>query len=257
MADMLPDNASVLQVSCAGKKFCRHYGRLFRYGITDALRFFLKQPPVPFLRKEEFWALDAISFSVDKGEAVAIVGSNGSGKSTLLRLCAGLFEPDVGSVVSHGSVGLILAALAGLHPKLTVSENAMLAMALNGIGASVAKTHIPGILTFAGLSSLAHAPTGTLSPGMALRLGFAASTAVTPDLLLIDEVLAVGDAQFKDMCIERLKNIKSRAAIVFVSHNFDLVKKLADRIIVLEKGRVVFDGNDVEKGIAMAGNRAS
>lgn len=189
-----------------------------------------------------FVALDGVSARVAPGEALGLVGANGSGKSTLLRIAAGIYPADAGTVRVRGRVSALLELAAGFHPDLSGRENVYLAGALLGLPRREIARVFDRIVAFADIGAFLDAPVRTYSWGMGLRLGFAVAAHVPADVLLIDEVLAVGDAAFRARCLQRMAERRSEgAAIVFVSHNLAMVERFCDRVLVLERGRVVCD----------------
>jgi ABC-type polysaccharide/polyol phosphate transport system ATPase subunit len=184
---------------------------------------------------------------VRKGEVLGIIGHNGSGKSTLLKLMAGVFPPDTGSIAIRGSVSLLAGVGVGFHKDLTGRENAYLYGALMGRTQEQIDNLINEIQQFAELKHHFDRPLRTYSSGMKSRLGISVATAFNPDLLLIDEVLGVGDASFREKSKLRVrKMIEKSGAVVIVSHSLGLLKEICDRIIVLENGKIVFKGDPVD-----------
>lgn len=191
---------------------------------------------------ERYVALDGVSLRVARGEALGLVGANGSGKSTLLRIAAGIYPVDAGAVRVHGRVSALLELAAGFHPDLSGRDNVYLAGALLGLPRREVARVFDDIVAFADVGAFLDAPVRTYSWGMGLRLGFAVAAHVPADVLLIDEVLAVGDAAFRARCLRRMAERRADgAAIVFVSHNLAMVERFCDRVVVLERGLVVCD----------------
>ncbi|MBI5085475.1 MAG: ABC transporter ATP-binding protein [Acidobacteria bacterium] len=187
--------------------------------------------------------LQDLNFEIGHGECVALVGPNGAGKSTILSLIAGLSPPDEGRVEVNGRVAAMLELGSGFHYDLTGEENALLNSSLLGLTRQEAKAAIPGIVEFAGLGEFIREPLRTYSTGMVMRLAFAVAVHVDPDILLIDEVLAVGDQQFQKRCFERIHAFRQAGkTLVFVSHATELLRELCDRAIWLDHGRLVHDG---------------
>lgn len=194
----------------------------------------LAEPPP--LRRDEFWALRDINFELKRGECLGLIGANGSGKSTLLRLLAGIFPPDSGEIAVRGRVGALIALGAGFHPHMTGRENIYLNASILGINRKEIAEKVDDIIEFAEIGDFIDAPVSTYSSGMRVRLGFAVATAVKPDLLLIDEVLSVGDAGFRVKCFNRIYEILENTAVIFVSHNMPQVCRICDRLMLLEHG---------------------
>jgi ABC-type polysaccharide/polyol phosphate transport system ATPase subunit len=194
-------------------------------------------------RTRELWALRDVDVDVQRGEAFGIVGRNGSGKSTLLKLIAGIFAPSAGRLEVGGRVGSLIEIGAGFHPEFTGVENVYLNAAIYGLKRSYVDEHLDEIIDFAELEAFKDVPVRTYSSGMYTRLGFSVAMHVKPDVLLLDEVLAVGDEAFQQKCFGRIWDFKrAGGTIVFVSHNPSAVEQLCDRAIMLEHGRVVEAG---------------
>lgn len=195
------------------------------------------------VRSDHFLALDDVSFRIVRGEAVGLVGRNGAGKSTLLKLVTGIVRPTSGSVAVRGQVAPLLALGNGLDPALTGRENIYLNGAILGYEKSYLRARETDIIEFSELGSFIDAPVRTYSSGMTMRLAFSIATAASPEILILDEVLAVGDAAFQAKCRARIGEIiDDGATVFFVSHSLADIRKLCARAIWIEKGRVVLDG---------------
>jgi ABC-type polysaccharide/polyol phosphate transport system ATPase subunit len=193
--------------------------------------------------KGEFHALKGVNFRIEPGETVAIIGSNGAGKSTLLSLVAGLVPPDQGTVSVNGRVSPLLELGSGFHPDLTGAENARLNASLLGINKKHFEEIYPGIVDFAEIGDFINEPLRTYSTGMIMRLAFAVAICVDPDILLIDEVLAVGDTAFQKKCFDRILDFSRRGkTILCVSHAAGMVRQLCARAIWLDHGDLMMDG---------------
>jgi len=194
-------------------------------------------------RPSEVVALRDVSFRVDPGSSVGLVGRNGSGKTTLLRLISGIIKPTRGRVEVGGRVGSLLELGAGFHPDLTGRENVFLNGSIHGLKRAYVREKLDEIVAFAGLEEFIDLPVRTYSSGMYMRLGFAISAHIDADVLLLDEVFAVGDEQFQRKCFGKIFEFKQQGGtIVFVSHDASAVERLCDRAILLREGRVEFDG---------------
>jgi ABC-type polysaccharide/polyol phosphate transport system ATPase subunit len=194
-------------------------------------------------KDDDLWAVRGISLAAGPGETVGVVGRNGSGKSTLLRIAAGILRPTEGTLRVEGRVSPMIELAAGFDPELTGRENVFLAGALLGHSRREMATKLHRIVEFSELRPFLDVPVKNYSSGMYARLGFAIAADVDPDLLLVDEVLAVGDEPFQAKCVERIRTIQRRGAtVLLVSHDLALVQALCTRAVVLERGRVVFDG---------------
>jgi len=196
---------------------------------------------------DEFWALRDVSFGVPKGDMLGIVGPNGSGKSTLLRIIAGIYRPSSGRVATHGRVCGLLELGIGFHEDLSGRDNIFLNASLFGLMRKEVEAKYDQIVEFAELGDFIDAPLRTYSTGMTTRLAFSIAIQVEADVLLLDEVLAVGDQHFMGKCVEHMSKIRdSGTTIVYVSHDLAKVKELCPRAIWLDKGRVVMDGAAAE-----------
>ncbi|HTS74517.1 MAG TPA: ABC transporter ATP-binding protein [Gaiellaceae bacterium] len=231
----------------AGEIRGRGIGRLFKIRLSQnrSLKETILRRELPQTR--ELWALRDVDFRVERGEALGIVGQNGSGKSTLLKLIAGIFAPTLGELEVGGRVGSLIEIGAGFHPDFTGVENVYLNAAIYGLKRRYVDEHLDEIIAFAGLEDFADVPVRTYSSGMYMRLGFSVAMHVNPDVLLLDEVLAVGDEAFQQKCFGRIADFKQAGGtIVFVSHDPGAVERVCDRALLLEHGRVVEEGGAVE-----------
>jgi ABC-type polysaccharide/polyol phosphate transport system ATPase subunit len=194
--------------------------------------------------KEPFWALKDISLSVRRGESVGIIGANGAGKSTLLRIVARLAPPTEGKLTVRGRVSPLLELGAGFHPQLSGRENAILNAVLLGLSRKEAQEKLPEITEFSELAEFIDQPMRTYSSGMYVRLGFAVAVHVKPEILLVDEVLAVGDAEFQDKCFAHIDKLRQeQVTIVLVTHDLESVKRFCDRAVLLNHGVIAAEGN--------------
>ena len=195
----------------------------------------------------EFWALKDVSFEVYKGDSLGLIGLNGSGKSTMLKTIAGVLKPTKGSVQVNGSVAPLIELGAGFDFDLTASENIYLNGALLGYSREVMQTYYDNIVEFSELQNFMDVPVKNFSSGMVSRLAFAIATIGTPDILIVDEVLSVGDFRFQEKCEKRIQKMMGKdTTILFVSHNIDQVEKLCNKIVWLEKGVVKAFGDAKE-----------
>jgi lipopolysaccharide transport system ATP-binding protein len=235
----------VIQAEGLYKKFCRNLKRSMYYGTIDIMRSMLGVPyNTGKLRKTEFWALEDINFSLSKGESLGIIGLNGSGKSTLLRMITGIYPPDSGRIYIKGKIGSLIAVGAGFHPHMTGRENIYLNGAILGMTRKEIDERFDDIVNFADLAEFMDAPVSTYSSGMYVRLGFTIAIHSDPDIMLIDEVLSVGDLSFQNKCLRKIYDMKrNKKSIIFVSHSMDTVRLVCDKIILLDHGKMVFNGN--------------
>jgi lipopolysaccharide transport system ATP-binding protein len=192
---------------------------------------------------KEFWALRDVSFDIRAGETVGIIGRNGAGKSTLLKILARITPPTRGRGVTVGRVGTLLEVGTGFHPELTGRENIMLSGAVMGMRRSEVVSRFDEIVEFSGLSTFLDTPVKRYSSGMYMRLAFSVAAHLEPEVLLVDEVLAVGDAQFQKKCLGRMEELgQSGRTVLFVSHSMPSVMRLCPRVILLDNGHVAADG---------------
>ena len=192
---------------------------------------------------EEFWALRDVSFTVEQGETVGLVGPNGAGKSTALKLISRIIEPTSGRVEVNGRLGALLELGAGFHPDLTGRENIYLNGSILGLNRSQIERKLDAIIDFAELERFIDVPVKHYSSGMYVRLGFSVAVNTDPDTLLVDEVLAVGDAAFQRKCLERINHLRRQGVtILFVSHSAETVRAICPRVLWLDSGRLVSDG---------------
>jgi len=196
---------------------------------------------------EQHVALHDVDFDVAPGEALAVIGPNGSGKSTLLKLAGGILRPTTGEVSADGRVTALIELGAGFHPEITGRENVVINGMLLGLSKSEIESRMAQIVEFAEIGPFIDQPVKTYSSGMYVRLGFAVAVAVDPDILLIDEVLAVGDEAFTRRCIDHLARMRRKGiTMVLVTHDLDMVGHFADRTVYLNKGEVIIDGSSPE-----------
>jgi lipopolysaccharide transport system ATP-binding protein len=248
---------TVIVADHVSKKFCNNLRRSMAHGITDLAKNIVGiKPETDTLRKNEFWAVDDVSFRLKKGEVLGLIGLNGSGKSSLLRLVSGILPPDKGCICIRGRVGALIAIGAGFHPHMTGRENIFLNGTILGMTRSEIKAKYQEIVDFAQIDEFIDAPVATYSSGMRVRLGFSVAVHMDPDLMLIDEVLAVGDFSFRQKCSERINDIRSRTATILVSHNMRDIMMLCSKAMVLNNGRVAFQG-DPKEAIAYYLNTAA
>lgn len=239
-----------ISASHLSKKFCKNLRRSMFYGLSDITKCALGvRPDTQRLRRDEFWAVDDMSFELAKGQVLGIIGPNGSGKTTLLRMLAQIFPPDRGEAVIQGRVAALLTLGAGFHPHMTVYENIYINGTILGMTRREIDEKLDSIIDFSGIKDFIRAPVAALSDGMYIRLGFSIAIAINPDIFLIDEILAVGDKEFREKCIEEINKVSQESTILFVSHNMEMVERICNRIIVLNRGKMVHEGSDVSGGI--------
>jgi lipopolysaccharide transport system ATP-binding protein len=230
----------LIEVNGVSKVFWRHTGRkLLRQQIADMLR--------PRREEEYFHALRDVSFSVGRGEGVALIGGNGAGKSTMLSLVSGLALPTKGSVKVHGTVAALLELGSGFHLDLTGEENVFVNAALMGYSERDAKARFDEIVDFSGIGDFINEPMRTYSSGMLVRLAFAIAVHADPAILIVDEILAVGDIQYQEKCLRKVSELRKRnTTLLCVSHSSKMVIEFCDRAIWLHQGRVALDGDSTQ-----------
>ena len=195
------------------------------------------------LHKEDFWALRDVDLRIESGTTVGLIGPNGSGKSTLLKAIGGILQPTSGTVQTRGRMAALLELGAGFHPDLTGRENVYLNASIMGLSTSQTDKHFDAIVDFSGIERFIDTQVKFYSSGMYVRLAFAVAVHVDPDILLVDEVLAVGDEPFQRKCMDRIREFQHDGrTIVLVTHSLDQVADVCDRAVVLESGRVIADG---------------
>lgn len=207
----------------------------------------LKEFIIKFLRRDlkynEFWALKDVNFEIKKGERLGVLGLNGSGKSTLLKVVSGVLKPSAGSVVTNGVIAPLLELGAGFNPEYTGRENIYLYGAVLGFTKDFLDEKIDEIVDFSGLGEFIEVPIKNYSSGMKARLGFSIATVVEPDILILDEVLSVGDKKFRIKSENKIMSMFDKGVtVLFVSHSLEQVVRLCDRAIILDSGRLVAEG---------------
>lgn len=209
------------------------------------LNLFARIQRKPVTMRTAFRAIDSVSFSIEEGEVVGIIGTNGAGKSTILKLLAGITSPTMGDVAVRGSVAPLIEVGAGFHPELTGRENIYLNGAIMSIPREVIKTKIDDIIEFSELEEFIDTPVKRYSSGMTVRLGFAVATSVEADILIVDEVLAVGDLAFQRKCFDRMEGLfkDEGRTVLIVGHNIRQIERICSRVILLDHGKVIADGD--------------
>ncbi len=195
-------------------------------------------------RTSDFWAVRDVSFEVERGEALGIIGHNGAGKSTVLKLLSSITAPSSGEITINGRLSALIEVGSGFHPELTGRENVYLNGSILGMGRREISAKMESIIEFAGISQFADTPVKRFSSGMYVRLGFSIAAHLDPDILLLDEVLAVGDATFQAKCLQRIGELKREGTtIVFISHDLGAVERLCDRVLLMKGGQLAASGS--------------
>lgn len=244
-------STSIIEVKGLGKKYSIRHHRGGYVALRDVIANIVKSP-LRFAKtkikeitgidvKEDFWALRDLNFSVEQGEVIGIIGKNGAGKSTLLKILTGITPPTEGEAIMRGKVASLLEVGTGFHPELTGRENIFLNGAILGMSRRDIVKNFDAIVAFAGIEQFLDTPVKYYSSGMYVRLAFSVAAHLEPDILLVDEVLAVGDAEFQKKCLGKMEEVtkKGGRTILFVSHNMGAVMSLCQRSILFEKGRMV------------------
>jgi homopolymeric O-antigen transport system ATP-binding protein len=228
-----------IAVDHVSKKYCKDLKQSMRYGVRDISRNLFRLSSHPdALRKDEFWAIDDVSFDLREGETLGVIGPNGSGKTTLLKLLNGIFWPDKGKITVKGKVGALIAVGAGFHPALTGRENIYVNAAILGMTRKEVDAKFDSIVDFADIGTFIDTSVKYYSSGMFVRLGFAVAVHCEPDILLVDEILSVGDSGFRVKCLNKIGEMREQGmTTLIVSHNMQLISSYSDRAILLNNGK--------------------
>jgi lipopolysaccharide transport system ATP-binding protein len=243
LAQLQPDET--VRVENVGKRFCRDLKRSLWYGACDVGRELAPWTSrgAPDLRPGEFQALAGVSLQVRRGECLGLIGPNGAGKTTLLRLINGLIKPDAGTIAVRGRVGALIALGAGFNPVLSGRENIHVNAAILGLRKAEIAARLDAIIAFADIGTALDAPVQTYSSGMQVRLGYSVVANLQPDVLLVDEVLAVGDAAFQRQCMAHMKQyLAAGGSAILVAHNMHAIQSLCTHCAVLDQGRLQYSG---------------
>jgi len=244
------DSEVLIKVENVSKKFCRRLKRSLWYGVQDLTAELLgRSNSHKDLRKDEFWAVREVSFELKRGECLGLTGCNGAGKSTILKMLHGLIKPDKGKITCRGRIGALIGLGTGFNPILTGRENVYINASILGMTKREIDKKFQDIVDFAEIGEFIDTPVQSYSSGMKVRLGFAIAAQIEPDILLIDEVLAVGDVGFRAKCFNAISRISKNAAIILVSHTMPQVARVCSNIVVLNHGKATYTGKDVPKGI--------
>lgn len=236
---------TLITVENVSKKYCRTLKRSLWYGVKDlASELTGRSNNNKDLRKGEFWAVKDVSFTLNRGESLALIGRNGAGKTTLFKILNGLIKPDCGRVELKGRMEALIALSAGFNPILTGRENIYVKAAILGLSKSEINSKFKNILEFSELEEFIETPVQNYSSGMVVRLGFAVAAHVNPDILLVDEVLAVGDWGFQRKCFDKIGELrKNGTAIALVSHNMQVISTFSDKAILLSNAKHTYFEN--------------
>ncbi|GAA4290497.1 ABC transporter ATP-binding protein [Aestuariibaculum suncheonense] len=243
------NNEVLVRVEGLSKKFCKDLKTGLWYGVQDLFSNMRGNTHERLLRPKEFWAVKDVSFELRRGECLGLIGHNGAGKSTLLKILNGLINPDAGKVTIRGRVGALIELGAGFNPILSGRENIYNNGAILGFSRQEIDAKLETIIAFAELEEFIDMPVQHYSSGMKVRLGFAVAAQMQPDVLIIDEVLAVGDLGFVLKCFNTIDQLLPNTAMVFVSHSMPMVSRICNQIMLMDHGNVEYQGADVGKGI--------
>lgn len=244
----------LVRVEGVSKKFCRDLKKSLWYGVKDVaaeLNPFgsnnveaqgTNHKELPPLREGEFWAVKDVSFELRRGECLGLIGRNGAGKTTLLKMLNGLIKPDSGSIEMRGRVGALIALGAGFNPILTGRENIYVNGSILGLNKREIDGKLDEIIAFSEIGEFIDSPVQSYSSGMQVRLGFAVASAMNPDVLILDEVLAVGDRLFRTKCMARISDLLEQAAVILVSHDEAQIRQKCNRVLWLDRGREKYQG---------------
>lgn len=247
---MVMSDDVLVKVEHVSKKFCRTLKRSLWYGVQDVVHEMLgHKGGDEELRPGEFWAVNDVSFELKRGECLGLIGHNGAGKTTLLRMLNGLIKPDGGRIEMRGRMGALIALGAGFNPILTGRENIYINASVLGLTKQEIDEKIDEIVDFAEIGEFIDSPVKNYSSGMQVRLGFAVAAQVEPDVLIIDEVLAVGDLGFRMKCYTQIGKMLQNSAVIFVSHNMTQVARICDRAMFLDHGSCELRTSELAKAI--------
>ena len=245
------NNEVLIKVENVSKKFCKDLNLGLLYGLKDLGSSFIGDNKPRDLRKKEFWAVNDISFEIKRGECLGLLGHNGAGKSTLLKVLTGLISPDRGKITMKGRVNALIELTAGFNPILTGRENIYNNGAVLGLSKKEIDDKYDEIVEFSELGEFIDTPVQYYSSGMKVKLGFSVAAFTEPDVLILDEVLAVGDAGFRAKSFNKMKEIMQNAAVIFVSHSMSQVARICSDVLFMRHGTPYYIGNNIHKGIEL------
>ncbi len=251
LSELSPANEQdvLVRVEGVSKRFCRSLKKSLWYGVQDIASELVGREYEHELRPDEFWSVKDVSFELRRGECLGLIGPNGAGKSTLLKMLNGLIKPDKGRIEMNGRVGALIELGSGFNPILTGRENIYNNAAVLGLTKAETDEKLESIIEFAEIDEFLDMPVQNYSSGMKVRLGFAVAAHLKPDVLIIDEVLAVGDVGFRNKCYSVIDNMISNAAVILVSHSMEAITRITNRSLVLRNGVVIFDGQPVKASL--------
>ncbi|PWN68323.1 ABC transporter ATP-binding protein [Chryseobacterium phosphatilyticum] len=254
---MKKDKEVLVSVQNVSKKFSKNLKSSLKYGASDIIRSTLGLAINKELRPQEFWAVHDVSFELRRGECIGLIGHNGAGKSTLLKVLNGLYTPDKGQIVMKGKIGALIELGAGFNPILTGRENIYNNASILGFTKKEVEEKLQSIIDFSEIREFIDTPVQNYSSGMKVRLGFAVAAHLEPDVLIIDEVLAVGDLGFILKCFSKIDELLPHTAVIFVSHSMPMVSRICNEIVLMDHGKVEYQGREIGKGIQLYYNKFS
>lgn len=240
----------LVKVENVSKKFSRDLKKSLWYGLKDMFFALMhKRDYNKQLRPSEFWAVKDISFELKRGDCIGLIGHNGAGKSTLLKILNGLIRPDEGKISMHGRIGALIELGAGFNPILTGRENIYNNAAVLGFSKKEIDDKFEQILEYSEIGDFIDSPVQNYSSGMKVRLGFAVAAQMEPDILIVDEVLAVGDMNFKLKCLRTIDHLLEKSAVIFVSHTMPQISRICNKVLLMESGKKLYWGDNISEGI--------
>ncbi len=254
---MEKDNEILVSVQNVSKKFSKNLKSSLKYGALDIIRSTFGLRVNKDLRPQEFWAVRDVSFELKRGECIGLIGHNGAGKSTLLKVLNGLYNPDKGKIVMRGKIGALIELGAGFNPILTGRENIYNNASILGFTKKEIEEKMNSIINFSEIGEFIDTPVQNYSSGMKVRLGFSVAAHLEPDILIIDEVLAVGDLGFILKCFSKIDELLPHTAVIFVSHSMPMISRICNEVILMDHGKVEYCGKEIGKGIQLYYNKFS
>lgn len=245
----------LIKAEGVSKKFAKDLKKSLYYGVVDLVNGVFGKEQKRTLRNDEFWAVRDLNFEVKRGECLGLIGHNGAGKSTLLKMLNGLISPDEGTITMKGKIGALIELGAGFNAILSGRENIYNNAAIIGFSKTEIDANINDIIAFSELEDFIDMPVQNYSSGMKVRLGFAIAAQMQPDILLIDEVLAVGDLGFVLKCFKKIDQLLPNTALIFVSHSMPMVARICNQIVLMDHGKVEYQGFDIPVGIGSYYNK--
>ena len=239
----------LIKADNVSKKFAMNLKKSLYYGMLDVFNGIARKHQSKELREDEFWAVKNISFEIKRGECLGIIGHNGAGKSTLLKMINGLISPDEGTITMKGKIGALIELGAGFNPILSGRENIYNNAAIIGFTKKEIDEKFEDIVAFSELEEFIDMPVKNYSSGMKVRLGFAIAAQMEPDILILDEVLAVGDLGFRVKCMNRIQELLNNSAVIFVSHAMTQITTICTDVMLMNKGNQEYLGNDIGLGV--------